>query len=331
MKKITVIGAGGWGTALASVLAKNGNSVNLWTHEVNVIDEVNNKRTNSTYLPNIEIHKNITATNSKESIAESDILINAVPTKFIRSLYHDINVDISNKILINASKGIEQSTSFRISQIFNDACRVDFKNYVALTGPSHAEEVIKDVPTTVIAASIDHDKAVLVQELLSTPTFRIYTSDDLIGAEIGGAIKNVIAIAAGIIDGLAMGDNTKAALITRGLAEMSRVGDEMGANIRTFSGLSGLGDLFVTCNSAHSRNRSVGERIGKGEKYADIARSMKMIAEGVFTTKAVVELCEKLEVEMPIADQINNILFYDKCPKEAIRDLMQRESKKEWW
>jgi glycerol-3-phosphate dehydrogenase (NAD(P)+) len=273
----------------------------------------------------------ITSTNDIKSIDNADIIINAVPTKFIRSLYHEMKVDFSKKIIINASKGIEQSTSFRISQIFNDACGVDFHNYVALTGPSHAEEVVRDVPTTVIAASIDHDKALYVQELLSTPTFRIYTSDDLIGAEIGGAIKNVIAIAAGIIDGLGMGDNTKAALITRGLAEMSRIGDEMGADIRTFSGLSGLGDLFVTCNSKHSRNRSVGERIGKGEKYSDIANTMKMVAEGVFTTRAVVELCEKLEVEMPIAEQINKILFDEKCPKEAIRDLMQREYKKEWW
>ncbi len=331
MKNITVIGAGGWGTALASVLAKNGLKVNLWTHETHVIDEINNKRSNTTYLPNYVISELITATNSKESIESADILINAVPTKFIRSLYHDLNVDISKKLLINASKGIEQSTSFRISQIFNDACSLDFKNYVALTGPSHAEEVVRDVPTTVIAASVDHDNAVLVQDLLCTPTFRIYTSEDLIGAEIGGAIKNVIAIAAGIIDGLGMGDNTKAALITRGLAEMSRIGDEMGADIRTFSGLSGLGDLFVTCNSTHSRNRSVGVRIGKGETYEQIAQSMKMIAEGVFTTKAVVELCEKLEVEMPIAEQVYNILFENKCPKDAIRDLMQREYKKEWW
>ncbi len=331
MKNITVIGAGGWGTALASVLAKNGHKVNLWTHETHVIDEINNNRTNSTYLPNYHICELITATNSKESIESADIIVNAVPTKFIRSLYHDININISNKLIINASKGIEQSTSFRISQVFNDACGLEFRNYVALTGPSHAEEVVRNVPTTVIAASVNHKNALLVQELFSTPTFRIYTSEDLIGAEIGGAIKNVIAIAAGIIDGLGMGDNTKAALITRGLAEMSRIGDEMGANIRTFSGLSGLGDLFVTCSSTHSRNRSVGVRIGKGETYEEISASMKMVAEGVFTTKAVVELCEKLEVEMPIAEQVYQILFDQKCPKQAIKDLMQREYKKEWW
>ncbi len=326
-----MIGAGGWGTALASVLAKNGNKVNLWTHETHVIDEINNNRTNSTYLPNYDISELITATDSKESIESADIIVNAVPTKFIRSLYHDININISNKLIINASKGIEQSTSFRISQIFNDACGLDFQNYVALTGPSHAEEVVRDVPTTVIAASVNHTNAILVQDLFSTPTFRIYTSEDLIGAEIGGAIKNVIAIAAGIIDGLGMGDNTKAGLITRGLAEMSRIGDEMGANIRTFSGLSGLGDLFVTCSSTHSRNRSVGVRIGQGETYEEIAASMKMVAEGVFTTKAVVELCDKLEVEMPIAEQVYQILFDQKCPKQAIKDLMLREYKKEWW
>ncbi|HOK13988.1 MAG TPA: NAD(P)H-dependent glycerol-3-phosphate dehydrogenase [Candidatus Kapabacteria bacterium] len=330
MKNIFVIGAGGWGTTLANLLSYQFD-VLLWANEKEVADEINSLHKNSTYLPGISLNSKLIATNSLDEFEQHNVIVNAVPTQYIRSVFSQLaNTDFSNRILINTSKGIEQNTTYRISQIFFEITNLPEDNFVVLSGPSHAEEVSRKIPTTVVAASSDISKAKLCQELFSTPEFRVYTSNDVVGTEIGGALKNVLAIASGIIDGLGYGDNTKAALITRGLAEIVRLGVACGAHPWTFSGLSGLGDLFVTCNSKHSRNRLVGELIGKGKTLLEITSSMKMVAEGVATTISAIELGKRHNVELPITQQVYRILFENLSPKEAINELMTRESKHEW-
>jgi len=330
LKRVLVIGAGGWGTTLANLLSYQFD-VLLWANEKEVADEINSLHINNTYLPGITLNSKLTSTNSLDELAQYDVIVNAVPTQYIRSVFSKLaNIDFSNKILINTSKGIEQNTTYRISQIFFEITNLPEDNFIVLSGPSHAEEVSRKIPTTVVAASIDISKAKLCQEMFSTPEFRVYSSNDVVGAEIGGALKNVLAIASGIIDGLGYGDNTKAALITRGLAEIVRLGVACGAHPWTFSGLSGLGDLFVTCNSKHSRNRLVGELIGKGKSLSEITSSMKMVAEGVATTISSIELGERHNVELPITQQVYRILFENLSPKEAINELMTRESKHEW-
>jgi glycerol-3-phosphate dehydrogenase (NAD(P)+) len=260
-----------------------------------------------------------------------DLYILAVPTQYIRPVFTQYRFPIKEKILVNLSKGIEKNSLMRVSQILNDVSGINGKQYVVLTGPSHAEEVSRKTPTTIVAASDVIENARLIQDIFTNSYFRVYTSDDVIGCEIGGALKNVIAIAAGIIDGLGIGDNTKAALITRGLAGMTRLGVTLGANPITFSGLSGLGDLIVTCNSKHSRNRYVGEQIGKGRLLKEILSDMKMVAEGVETTASTNQLSEKHQVELPITAQVYKILFEDVAPLKAIANLMTRETKHEWW
>lgn len=330
MKNIFVIGAGGWGTTLANLLSYQFD-VLLWANEKEVADEINSLHKNSTYLPGISLNSKLIATNSLDEFEQHNVIVNAVPTQYIRSVFSQLaNTDFSNRILINTSKGIEQNTTYRISQIFFEITNLPEDNFVVLSGPSHAEEVSRKIPTTVVAASSDISKAKLCQEMFSTPEFRVYTSNDVVGTEIGGALKNVLAIASGIIDGLGYGDNTKAALITRGLAEIVRLGVACGAHPWTFSGLSGLGDLFVTCNSKHSRNRLVGELIGKGKTLLEITSSMKMVAEGVATTISAIELGKRHNVELPITQQVYRILFENLSPKEAINELMTRESKHEW-
>jgi glycerol-3-phosphate dehydrogenase (NAD(P)+) len=330
LDKIFVVGAGGWGTTLANLLSYR-LDVLIWANEKEVADEINKNHTNNTFLPNIKLNQNLIATNNLNEIANYDLFINAIPTQFIRKVYSQIkHIDFSNKILINTSKGIEQTTTKRISEVFNDLLNLNQDNFVVLSGPSHAEEVARQVPTTVVAASNDLTKAKLTQEMFSTKEFRVYTSNDVIGTEIGGALKNVLAIASGIIDGLGYGDNTKAALLTRGLAEIVRLGVACGAHPWTFSGLAGLGDLFVTCNSKHSRNRFVGELIGKGKSLSEITSNMKMVAEGVATTISALNLGKIHNVELPITYQVYRILFDNLSPKEAITELMTRESKHEW-
>lgn len=330
MKNIFVIGAGGWGTTLANLLSYQFD-VLLWANEKEVADEINSLHKNSTYLPGISLNSKLIATNSLDEFEQHNVIVNAVPTQYIRSVFSQLaNTDFSNRILINTSKGIEQNTTYRISQIFFEITNLPEDNFVVLSGPSHAEEVSRKIPTTVVAASSDISKAKLCQEMFSTPEFRVYTSNDVVGTEIGGALKNVLAIASGIIDGLGYGDNTKAALITRGLAEIVRLGVACGAHPWTFSGLSGLGDLFVTCNSKHSRNRLVGELIGKRKTLLEITSSMKMVAEGVATTISAIELGKRHNVELPITQQVYRILFENLSPKEAINELMTRESKHEW-
>lgn len=329
--KIGIIGAGGWGTAIAKVLSENGNRITLWTHEERVIDEINGKHTNSIYLPGVDLDRHINATSNPSSLNKSDFFVLSVPTQFIRPVFTKYNFPIKKKILVNLSKGIEEITLMRVSEIIKDVTGINGDRYVILTGPSHAEEVSRKTPTTVVAASENIDNARLIQQVFSNPYFRVYTSDDVVGCEIGGALKNVIAIAAGIIDGLGIGDNTKAALLTRGLAGMTRLGAALGAKPITFSGLSGLGDLIVTCNSRHSRNRFVGEQIGKGRKLKDILKDMQMVAEGVHTTASAFNLSQRHQVELPITTQVYNILFENVNPLQAIKNLMTRESKHEWW
>jgi len=326
---IGILGAGGWGTALACVAAENAHDVILWAREPTVAEAISTTRENVPYLPGVHIPPSVRATNDPALVTQADMVILAIPTQHVRSALQIHRFPISGKLLVNAAKGIERGTHLRVSQVLRETIGVASDNYVVLSGPSHAEEVARAVPTTVVAASSSESAAEIVQRALSTPTFRIYRSLDVIGVELGGALKNVIAIAAGIVDGLQMGDNTKAALVTRGLAEMTRLGVELGANPLTFSGLSGLGDLFVTCTSRHSRNRLVGERIGRGESLSDILASMKMVAEGIETTVSTLELANDYGIEMPIAEQVYRILFEGKNPRTTIAELMTRQIKRE--
>lgn len=329
--RVSIVGAGGWGTALANLLANKGFDVLIWAYEQEVVNEINLTHTNSTYINGISLSHNLKATNSLSSIFEfSQILLSSVPTQYIRSVYNDYKSSISQSYVINVAKGIEQNTYHRCSEIFSDI-GVNQEHYAIMTGPSHAEEVARQIPTTVVVSSENLEFALLVQNLFSTETFRVYTSSDTIGCEFGGSLKNIIAIASGIIDGLRFGDNTKAALITRGLAEINRLAVAFGANPQTMSGLAGLGDLFVTCNSTHSRNRFVGELIGKGKKLNEIVGSMKMIAEGIASTKSVYELSKKINIEMPIIEKVYEILYENLDPIMAIKQLMNRSSKNEWW
>ncbi|MFP4544821.1 MAG: NAD(P)H-dependent glycerol-3-phosphate dehydrogenase [Candidatus Kapaibacterium sp.] len=331
INKISVLGAGGWGTALATILAESFDKVILWSHDDDTSAEINTRHTNSTYIEGIKIPENVVATNDFMPIGDSDMIICAVPSQYIRHVINRSKIDFSQKYVVNGAKGIERNSLLRISGIFEEAAGVRPEKFAVITGPSHAEEVARHLPTTVVTASENHSLAEKIQDLFTQPYFRVYTSEDLTGCETGGSLKNVIAIAAGIIDGLGLGDNTKAALLTRGLAEMSRLGIALGANPLTFSGLSGLGDLFVTCNSKHSRNRRVGEKIGKGKTLEEISKETKTVAEGVFTAESAYYLGLKHNVEMPIAEQVFKILFEGREPTEAIKGLMARSTKREWW
>lgn len=330
--KFAVIGAGGWGTALACILADSRDSVVLWAHNPDVANELNTSGTNATYLPGISIPDGIIATHSVDELAGADAYVITVPTQYIRATFSEYAFPLRDKIVISGSKGVERNTLLRVSEILADVAGVPDSLFAALTGPSHAEEAARGVPTTVVAAASDSSVAAMVQKSFSTPTFRVYTSEDVVGAELGGALKNVIAISAGIIDGLQLGDNTKAALMTRGLVEITRLGVAMGAEQPTFSGLSGLGDLIVTCMSRHSRNRWVGEEIGRGKKLEQVLRETKKVAEGVTTAISALALGKKYNVELPIVEQVHSVLFEDKNPREAIQELMVRGFKPEiWW
>jgi glycerol-3-phosphate dehydrogenase (NAD(P)+) len=330
-KKIVVLGSGGWGTSLALLLNDNGHDVKIWCYEPEVAEEINSKHTNSNYLNDVILPESLIAITESKEVDKADIIVNTIPTQFIRHNISEFKVNFKNQLIINGSKGIENNSLMRISELFFNCADIPKDNFAVLTGPSHAEEVSRKMPTTVVAASYRKRNSKLIQKLFSNNYFRVYRSKDVIGCELGGSLKNVIAIAAGVIDGLGFGDNTKAALITRGLAEMSRLGTELGASPLTFSGLSGLGDLIVTCDSKHSRNRLVGEKIGKGMTLDEVLKSMKMVAEGVNTTESVVQLGKKLNIEMPIAEKMYEILFHNTSPLEAINDLMNRDFKKEWW
>jgi len=329
--KIGIIGAGGWGTALAHTLAIIQHKVLLWSFENEVVNDINYNHKNSLYLPGSSLNPSIIATTHSNELHNTDIIVIAVPTQYIRETIQKYEFNLSDKVIVNVAKGIEQNTLYRISEILYEVTNIKKSQYVVLSGPSHAEEVAKQIPTTVVAASENHQSAKLIQDVFTTPTFRIYTSEDVIGCELGGSLKNIIAIATGIIDGLGLGDNTKAAVITRGLAEITRLGIILGASPSSFSGLSGLGDLYVTCSSRHSRNRYVGEQIGRGKTLSEIQSEMKMVAEGVATTKSAYALAKKHKVELPIIEQVYEILFNNVKPSNAIHELMTRDTKRESW
>lgn len=325
---IAVIGAGSWGTSIANHLYKKGLNPTLYTFEKEVISDVNQNRINSKYLDGKSLAN--FETQHISDYKTENIIINAIPTKFIRSFYEEFDINIDSKVVINCSKGIERGTNYRISEIFINYFKLPINNYCVLTGPSHAEEVIETKPTVVVAGSENESLAKKVQEIFSNEYFRVYTSNDLIGCELGGSLKNVIALASGITSGLSMGDNVGAALLTRGLAEIIRLGEAMGGEALTFAGLSGLGDLFVTCASELSRNRKVGRLIANGMTVEEIEGEYSFIAEGINTAQSALELSKKLNIEMPIVNQVNQILFDKKDPSEAVKDLMLRDYRNEF-
>jgi glycerol-3-phosphate dehydrogenase (NAD(P)+) len=327
IETVAVIGAGSWGTALSMVLADNGHNVRLWSHNPEQINEINQDHTNQKYLPNVMLPENIKGFASmKEALDGVEIIILAVPTKAIREVVRKmIDATVKPLTVVHVSKGIEPDTLLRISEMIEEEMPPRLlTDLVVLSGPSHAEEVSQRQPTTVTVSSRHMEAAEKIQNLFMNQHFRVYTNPDMIGVEIGGALKNVIALAAGISDGLGYGDNAKAALITRGLAEIARLGTKMGANPLTFSGLAGLGDLIVTCTSVHSRNWRAGNLLGKGKKLHEVLENMGMVVEGVRTTKAAYQLSQNYKVKMPIAHALYHVLFHNHDPKKAVDELMTR-------
>lgn len=332
MARVSVLGAGGWGIAIANLLAATDNQVTLWKHDPESANNLIKTRRDDSKLRGVEINRSIKIThNMAEAMDDRDVVIVAIPTQHVRKVCERIKSSGQPvPIVVSLSKGIEIASLQRVSQVICEVLGEELLDrLVAVSGPSHAEEVANGIPTSVVAAGKSDGVRTSVQHLLSTSTFRVYTSDDLVGVELGGALKNVIALAAGMLHGLRLGDNTTGALLTRGLAEMSRLGVRMGASAETFAGLSGLGDLVTTCISVHSRNRSVGERIGRGQKLSEIMSSMTMVAEGVPTTRAAVRLAEQYQVDMPITKQVYDVLYDSKSPTQAVTELMSRELKRE--
>lgn len=327
MTNIAVFGAGSWGTALALVLADNGHRVELWARRKQLVEEINTMHTNEQYLPGVILPKNITATNSlEEASSGADTFVLVVPTKAMREVLHDLNATITHPVVIvHASKGIESTTCKRISEIISEEIVPENRQNIAvLSGPSHAEEVCSRHPTTVTVSSTDSNSAKYIQDLFINQRFRVYTNPDMIGVELGGSLKNIIALGAGMSDGIGYGDNAKAALMTRGLAEIARLGTKMGANPLTFAGLAGMGDLIVTCTSIHSRNWRAGNLLGKGRDLDEVLNGMGMVVEGVRTTEATSLLAKREEVEMPITNGIYHVLFEQREPKAAVESLMNR-------
>lgn len=332
MSNITVFGTGSFGSALANVLAENKHHVLMWGKNQSTIDEINTQHTNVNYLKDAQLDTSIKATTHLDAaIDHSDIFIIALPTKAIREVMGQVNEKLhSKKSFIHVTKGIEDGTFKRVSEMLEDTISPDFNAGIGiLSGPSHAEEVVIKQPTTVAAASENPKLRQLIQDLFMTDYLRVYTNDDLVGVELGGALKNIIAIASGVVSGMGYGDNAKAALITRGLAEITRLGVKLGADPLTFQGLGGIGDLIVTCTSTHSRNFSLGYKLGKGQKLDDILKDMNMVAEGVYTTQSVYNLAQQEGVEMPITKALYRVLFEDQPVEKELKILMGRDKKAE--
>ena len=324
MEKICVLGAGSWGSALALVLAKKGYEVSLWTLNENQANKINKTKENIEYLPGVLFPDNIKVTTDiEDSVTNSKLIVLAIPSQAIRSISNQIKPFVKdNQILVDVAKGLEKGTGLRLSEV----CKEELPNnpYVTLSGPSHAEEVAKDIPTTVVVASENLEIAQTVQDVFMSPKFRVYTNPDIVGVELGGALKNIIAFGAGICDGLGLGDNAKAALMTRGIREISRLGVAMGANYSTFSGLSGIGDLIVTCTSMHSRNRRAGILIGQGKSLEETLEEVKMVVEGITATEVAYEVAKKLNVDMPITNAIYSVLYDGYNANEVVTELMMR-------
>lgn len=329
--RISVLGAGSWGTALSIILHSNGHDVTLWEYKSGYFSALKRTRENKIFLPKIKIPKEIYITNSlKEGCEDQHMIILAIPSQFIRSVLIKVKkLNLNDPTIVSVAKGIERDTLFTVSQIIHDELEIETNRVGVLSGPSHAEEVARKIPTALVAASTDLETAKQIQAAFITSYLRVYYSTDLIGIELGGALKNVIAIGAGIVDGAKFGDNTKAAIMTRGIAEISRIGIRMGAKPETFSGLSGIGDLIVTCMSKHSRNRYVGEQIGSGKNLKSVLKSMKMVAEGVETCRSTYELARQYDVETPIVDAVYGALFENKDPVKITYELMSRDMKSE--
>lgn len=326
MRKVAILGAGSWGTALAVTLSKKGINVRLWCRSKEQAAKIISTKENEKYLPGVILPHNLDIlTDLSEAVRNIDFIVLAVPTHGIREILPKIiHLLTPSTILVNTAKGIEPNSLLRLSEVFEEEIPGISQRFCVLSGPSHAEEVGRGMPTTVVAASVNRETAEMVQDVFITSKFRVYTNPDVVGVEIGGALKNVIALATGISDGLGFGDNTKAALITRGMTEIARLGVKMGANPLTFAGLTGIGDLVVTCTSMHSRNRRAGIALGQGKNLNDILREMGMVVEGVRTTKAVIMLGEKYQVDLPIASEVYNALFKGVNPKEGVVNLMTR-------
>ena len=327
--KISIIGSGGWGTAVALLLAGKGYDVFLWSWIQEETDRLNLDRENKEFLPGVKFPDNITCTHDMaECVYGADLIVTAAPSPATRTTAKQLAPFVQEgQVLVNISKGLEESTLSRLSEVY--ASEIPQAKIAVMSGPSHAEEVSRKLPTTNVAACGDLHTAKFVQDIFMDQNFRVYTSTDVMGVELGGSLKNVIALCAGISDGLGYGDNTKAALITRGLAEISRLGIAMGADARTFMGLSGVGDLIVTCTSMHSRNRRAGILLGQGKTLQEALDEVHMVVEGVNTASAAYQLSKKYNVEMPIVEEANNILYHGKNAREAVISLMTRDKKEE--
>ena len=329
MERISVIGAGSWGIALANLLAGNGHDVTVWSIMKDEIDMLDKNHEHLDKLPGVKLNDSIKYTTDLEKACkEKDILVLAVPSVYTRNTSHSMAPYVTDgQIIVNVAKGVEENTLLTLSDIIEE--EIPCANVCVLSGPSHAEEVGRGLPTTVVVGSRDQKTAEYLQDTFMNDFFRVYTSSDILGIELGGALKNVVALAAGIADGLGYGDNAKAALITRGISEIARLGIAMGGQFETFCGLTGIGDLIVTCASMHSRNRRAGILIGQGKSAKEAMDEVKMVVEGVYSAKAAMGLSKKYNVDLPIIAEVNKILFENKPPKDVGRCLMNREKKDE--
>ncbi|MBS6196219.1 MAG: NAD(P)H-dependent glycerol-3-phosphate dehydrogenase [Clostridiales bacterium] len=329
MRKIGVIGAGSWGTALAVLLCNNGHDTTLWSHRKEQAEELSLKREHKEKLPGVKLPEGIKITSDfQETLCDKDVLVMAVPSVAVRETAEKMEPYVRyGQLIVNVAKGVEEKTLMGMSQIIEQ--EIPQSNVCVLSGPSHAEEVGKGLPTSCVIGAKEKATAEYLQGIFMSPVFRVYISPDVQGIELGAALKNVIALAAGVADGLGYGDNTKAALITRGIAEISRLGIAIGARAETFFGLSGIGDLIVTCASVHSRNRKAGYLMGKGYTMEEAMAEVKMVVEGVYSAKAALSLAEKYQVEMPIVAEVNKVLFGGKKAADAVEELMQRMKKDE--
>lgn len=331
MAKISVIGSGGWGIALTILLHKNGHDLTIWSFDKKEAEELKKTRQNKTKLPDILLPEDIKVTNDlKEAVDDKDILVLAVPSKAIRSVSKSLkNIIKDNQIIVNVAKGLEEDTLETMTDIIEEELKDKNPKVAVLSGPSHAEEVGRGIPTTCVVSAHNKELTLYLQNIFMNPSFRVYTSPDMLGVEIGGALKNVIALAAGIADGLNYGDNTKAALITRGIKEITSLGVAMGGEQSTFYGLTGLGDLIVTCASMHSRNRRAGILLGQGKTLGEVIKEVNMVVEGVYSAKSALMAAKKYNVEIPIIEQVNAVLFENKNAAEAVNELMIRDKKLE--
>ena len=332
MTKITVFGMGSFGTALANVLAENGHTVLMWGKNEDSVKELNDHHQNKRYLKDVVLDSRIKATSDIKEVANfTDIYLMALPTKAMREVTSEIDSLIdSKKTFIHVAKGIENDTFKRVSEMIEDSISEDHNGGIGvLSGPSHAEEVVIKQPTTVAASSKDEKVSKLIQDLFMNDYLRVYTNNDLVGVELGGALKNIIAVASGIVAGMGYGDNAKAALMTRGLAEISRLGEKLGADPMTFLGLGGIGDLIVTCTSTHSRNYTLGFKLGQGQTMDEALNEMNMVVEGIYTTNSVYHLAKQQNVDMPITNALYKVLFEDNPVKDSVKDLMGRDKKSE--